>query len=106
MKTYLLNSPVLTGYGQWRFEGPIDVAQARQSVANGFVSAIGHQSTAELLSQLLGVEVPVNRVKVEMQPGDRALIMRLTERPPEGKVLTVEEMKQLGFELGVLERVA
>ncbi len=50
---------------------------------------------------LLGLTIPINRVWVEMQPGDRALVVRILERMPEGKVLTNEEMKQIPYELGI-----
>jgi hypothetical protein len=39
-----------------------------------------------------------------MQPGDRALVVRILERMPEGKVLTNEEMKRIPYELGIMTR--
>lgn len=101
---YLLNSPVLTAYGHWRFE-PLAVEQARALAQQGFASAIGHPASAQLLSELLGIPVPVNRVAIAMQPGDQAIVLRLNCRLPEGKVLSAEEMKGLSFELGMLTRL-
>ena len=103
---YLLNSPVLTGYGRWKFEGPISVEQAAGLLKGGFISAIGHPGAAEFLSRLLGIEVPVNRIMAQMEPGDRAVVLRLKQRLPEGKVLSVEEMEGFPFELGLLTRLA
>jgi hypothetical protein len=95
----------LTNYGDWRFEGPLSVEQAKALVADGFSSAIGHKDASAFLSALLGVDVPVNRVSVELQAGDRALVLRLKARMPEGKVLTREEMTRLPFELGLLSKL-
>lgn len=103
-RVYILNSPVLTSYGEWMFEGPIGIEQARTLLQDGFISAIGHQGTAEFLSALLGLTIPTNRVRVEMQSGDRALVVRILERMPEGKVLTSEEMKRIPYELGIMAR--
>ncbi len=105
-KVYVLNSPVLTDYGDWRLEGPISVGRAVELLSAGFVSAVGHAGTAELLSKLLGVQIPVNRIHAEMQPGDRALVLRLDQRLPEGTVLTLEAVEQQSFELGLLTRLA
>ena len=101
---YLLNSPILTTYGHYHFSGPITVEEAKNLLQEKFTSAIGHASTAELLSVLLDVPIPINRVRIEMRPGDQALVFRMLARVEEGKVFSREEVEKLPFELGVLER--
>ncbi len=105
-RLYLLNSPVLSDYGDWRLEGPITIEQAKVLVSGGFVSAVGHAATAELLSRLLGVDVPVRRVRAEMRPGDQALVFWLKQRLPEGSVLSANELANAPYELALLTRLA
>ncbi|MEQ1525996.1 MAG: YddF family protein [Gallionella sp.] len=105
MTTYLLNTPILTSYGEWNFTGPLTVEQAQTHLKNGFQSAIGHEASAQFLSQLLGVEVPMNRIAVTMQAGDTALVLRIKSRLPEGKLLTREEIADIPFELGWLTHI-
>ena len=59
------------------------------------VSAVGHESTAKVLSQLLGIEVPVNRVEIKLKPKDAVLVFQILKRLPEGKVLNEDELKEL-----------
>jgi len=75
----------------------VSVQEAKQLLANGFVSAVGHQSTADIMSAVLGIPVPYNRVQVFLEPGDEAVCFILKARPPEGRVLSKEELQQLGF---------
>jgi len=65
--------------------------------SNKFISAIGHEGTAKLLTQLLNITIPVNRVTVFLEPGDIGIHYYLKTRLPEGKILTESELKQLDF---------
>ena len=103
--TALLNAPVLTNFGSFNFK-PISIENARQLVAESVVSYIGHQSTCDILSQLLRIEVKFNRAQYFQEPGEKALIFKLKVRPAEGLILqTVEEIEKLGYEFGLLERL-
>jgi len=76
----------------------VSIEEARELVrGREFISAVGHESTATLLSQLLQANIPYNRITVFLEPGDEALCFALRARPPEGKVLTTEELLKLGF---------
>jgi len=75
----------------------ISVQEAKQLLARGFISAVGHNSTADIMSRVLGITVPYNRIQVFLEPNDEAVCFILKARPPEGRVLTAEELQQLGF---------
>jgi hypothetical protein len=106
MKRYLLNSPVLTDFGLWRFDGPLSAEAAARWAQEGFVSAIGHEGTAALLGNLLGRPVAANRQRAVLELGDEALVFRLLERLPEGIVLGQADLGALRWQLGILTRLA
>lgn len=83
----------------------IDVNQAKQLVnQNQFTSAIGHEATAKLLSLLLGIDVPLNRIQIEMVPGDIGLHFTLKKRLMEGQVIkSIQELEEIGFDLVMSE---
>ena len=65
-----------------------------------FTSAVGHKATAELLTKILGVEIPYNRIQIELEPGDKVLAFLLKKRLEEGKVIeSIEELNQIGYTL-------
>ena len=96
-----MNSPVLTSYGEFSFQR-ITLEEAKKELQDGFVSAIGHEATSKLLTQLLGLEVKMNRIQVTMATGDVAIVFRLKTRLAEGQVLTLEEIAKLDYEFGVI----
>jgi hypothetical protein len=102
---YVLNTPVLPNYGEYRFTR-ISVKEAKDLLNGGFVSAVGHKATAEILSSILGINIPENRVAISLEKGDIAVVFKLGVRLPEGKILSAEELRELNFELGKLERLA
>lgn len=64
---------------------PIDVKQALRLLDDGFNSCIGHANTAEILTNLLKVEVAFNRVSVSLKAGDEAIVAQYDgPRLPEG----------------------
>jgi hypothetical protein len=70
-----------------------------------FISAVGHESTAKLLTALLGVEIPYNRNQVRLQKGDRLLVFQLLTRLEEGRVLDEDELRRLPHKFYIVEVV-
>lgn len=61
---------------------PVTKEEVAQS---GFESVIGHQDTANVLTNLLGLEVPMNRVSVRLDVSDILYVAQVTGgRLPEG----------------------
>lgn len=104
MTVYLLNETVLPcgADGFWEATA-LPLEFSKRIASKGFISAIGHSSTAEIMSQLLGVHVPVSRVQVAPVPGDKLLCFKLKKRVPEGAILSKKEINELGYEWVLME---
>ncbi len=74
---------------------PISLEEAKTLLQGEFISAVGHPSTAAVISTLLGVEVPPNRVSITVGPGDKILVFQLAVRLAEGQILSAEEVQDL-----------
>jgi hypothetical protein len=108
MKITLLNTSILTDYGSYRYEH-ISLEEAKRLLHDGhstWESAIGHQSTADMLTELLGIECPVNRIQYRQGLDQAALVFKLKGRPEEGKILNRKEIEKIGYEFGILVKTA
>ncbi|MFZ8855674.1 MAG: STIV orfB116 family protein [Candidatus Nanopusillus sp.] len=61
---------------------------------NNFISAIGHESTALFLSRILDLNIPVNRIAIKLEWGDKLIVLILNKRLPEGQILSLEELEE------------
>lgn len=103
----VLNTSIATTYGVYEYvEVTLDEARDLVRRPEGILSAVGHESTAQILTALLGVEVPVNRIFFQQQAGQEALVFKLKGRAPEGVILTAEEIEAIGYSFGKLTRLS
>ena len=101
----LFNGTVATTNGLYRISD-ISFASARELVErHGFVSAVGHDAAAELMSVRLGVPVPMNRIQFKQQVGQLAIALKLNQRPNEGVILTRAQMESIGYTFKLVERI-
>ena len=104
MTLYLLNTTVIPcgSDGIWDVKtlalGSARALLAHSSPATVYTSAVGHESTACIMAELLGVQVPVDRIQVEPKVGDMLLCFKLKQRAPEGVILNRLEIEALGYE--------
>lgn len=101
----ILNTSILTDYGLYSYN-PISLELAKYLAAEGFESAVGHQATATIISTLLGISCPVNRVQYKQAPRSQALVFKLNSRVEEGRILSTEEIEEIGYSWSLLERLA
>jgi Domain of unknown function (DUF1874) len=106
----LLNTSILTAYGNFTY-APMVLTDAQIFVQTayhglGCLSAIGHESTAAILTELLEIPVAVNRIQFAQEVGQDALVFKLKGRAPEGVILSKAEIEKIGYEFGLLTRTA
>ncbi len=66
----------------------------REVAESGFVSVIGHDDTASIVSAILGCEVKKNRTSVKLESGDVLYVAQVDSgRLPEGATTLPEGMK-------------
>lgn len=64
---------------------PLTLDDVKSLLNEGFISAVGHQDTANVLSDMLGLGVPCNRINVRLTPDDTLVVAQLVGgRLPEG----------------------
>jgi len=77
---------------------PTNIENVRRIVAKAesIESYIGHEATAQLLTQLLGVTIPANRSEYSPEVGDIAVVVRLKkrlEKPGDIREVKVEDLE-------------
>ncbi len=101
----LFNGVIITADGEYIISA-LSEEKAKELVDEyGFISAIGHDATAKILSDILDKEVKKNRIQYRQAPTQFAIALKLNKRPKEGVVLDVEEMLEIGYRLKLIERV-
>jgi len=68
-----------------------------------FMSVVGHQSTADILTKLLKINVPVNRASVKLTEKDKLIVFQILTRLEEGRVLTENEVLSLPTKFYLVE---
>jgi hypothetical protein len=78
MKKYLMRAPILSGFGKYSYKS-ITLEEARGVLTGS--SAIKYQWDADLLRDLLGFYVPINRGETKMDIGDVAVVFEFPDVP-------------------------
>ena len=102
----ILNTSILTTTGTFRLDD-ITLEEAKNLVHNNeILSAVGHKSTADILTTLLQKEIPANRIEYAQNVNEKALVFKLNGRPEEGKILTADEIQEIGYKFQLLTKLS
>lgn len=104
MKIAILNTAILTADGEFSLR-TISLQEAKETIqGREILSAVGHQSTAEILSELLCRKVSINRIQFTQEIGQKAIVFKINGRPEEGKIYSRDEIEKIGYKFQLLER--
>jgi len=64
---------------------PITPEKAKTILSGGFISVIGHQDTANVVSNILEIKIPMNRISLSLKKEDILIVAQIVGgRLPEG----------------------
>jgi len=105
MRFVFLNTTILTVDGDFNLR-TVSLDEVRDMLGLDpdvpRLSAIGHESAAQIMSELLGEPIDVNRIQYSQHPSDIAICFKLRGRPPEGAILSRNQIEEIGYEFKVL----
>lgn len=112
-----MNAPILTAEGVWRYRRLGGARAAKEFIAGVTwdrgghdelprLSAVGHEATAQAMTELLGENVPLNRINFKAEEGDACLVMKLRGRIEEGRVLDRKALDEIGYDFFIMEYAA
>jgi hypothetical protein len=83
---------------------PLTIGQAREALQKGFISLIEDEAVADVVSTLLGVNVPVNQAGLPLQ--DKDILIVVHTEPLEGwqKLSKSELLSKVSFMLIVAKQ--
>lgn len=95
MSIYLSNAFALSMVQDGNFSvATLTTEDALAAMGNGFISAIGHADIAAVVSGMLGIDVPMNRVNLALKTGDVLVVAQYVgPRLPEGATTLPEGAK-------------
>jgi len=76
-RIYLLDAGTLIPYPGRKgaiIQEVLGIEEARRILEKGFISAVESGEVAEILGRILGISVPVRFEKINLEPGDEAMI--------------------------------
>lgn len=76
---------------------PLSITEVREIIRSNHhvVSAVGHDSTAKLYTEVLGCEIAPNRIAIRLNIGDELIVGIVpVTRLPEGKILDDKEIQE------------
>lgn len=75
---------------------PMTMEDAKGYLSKGFIQAVGHPSTCQVLTAKMGIEVIPNRLNVRLLVRDILIVAEVVvPRLAEGQILSKEEVEQL-----------
>lgn len=102
----ILNTSILTTTGTFKLND-ITLDEAKNLVHNNeILSAVGHKSTADVMTTLLNINVIADRIEFTQETGQKALVFKLNGRAEEGKILTEDEIQEIGYKFQLLTKLS
>jgi hypothetical protein len=102
----ILNSAILTNPNMIYTYRSISLEDAKAILkTNRHKSYVGHGPTADLLTRIFDRYIPLNRTSYIQRKGDIAIVVKLKGRIPEGAVLTLDQIKEIGYTFHLLTAI-